>query len=383
MKICKRCILDEQVPQIEFNKKGICNYCELHDNLSKAFPNDIEKGKPILEAMFNNFKKKQKGNKYDCIIGVSGGVDSIYLLHIAKSYGLNPLAVHIDNGWDTEISKNNIKNILEKLSVDLYTYSIDWEDMKDVLKSFLKASYPWADGPTDIALLSALYKVAKQHNVRNILVGNNFRTEGKQPTEWTHIDSRIVKHICKKFGKKKSLKSFPNLSIYDMFKYEFIYKIKINKPLYYLDYDKEKAKKIITEKYNWQDYGGHHHESILTRFIIGFWLPQKFGIDKRKITFSAQVRSGYRNRNQALQEIKDLPYDKKKMQEDKINITKRLGFSKEEFEDILNSSNKSFRDFPSNYKFYQFITKHTKFVYKMFGTKPMIAFELPSYKIKK
>jgi N-acetyl sugar amidotransferase len=381
MKICKRCVLDDNVPDIEFNKKGVCNYCELHDRLSEAFPND-QRGRKILDEMFTRFKKEGEGREYDCVVGISGGVDSTYLIHLAKSYGLRPLAVHVDNGWNSEISVSNIRNSIEKLSVDLITYVIDWAEMKDVLKSFVKASFAWADGPTDVALVSALYKVAKENGVKNILVGNNFRTEGRQPTQWTHIDARTIKYIHKKFGTIKKLKSYPNLSLIDIFKYEFVYGIKIVKPLYFLDYDKEEAKRLVTKEYGWKDYGGHHHESIFTRFIIGYWLPKKFGIDKRKVTFSAQIRSGLRDRDQALAELKELPYDKKKMGQDREYVIKKLGFSEVEFEDIMKLPNKTYKDFPSYSKLYKIIGKHLKFLYKLLGVKPMMAFELPKYENK-
>jgi N-acetyl sugar amidotransferase len=382
MRICKRCVLDGKVPEIEFNSDGECNYCELHDRLSEAFPNDV-RGKEILEEMFTRFKKQGEGKEYDCVVGVSGGVDSTYLIHLAKSYGLRPLAVHVDNGWNSEISVSNIKNSIEKLNVDLITYVIDWNEMKDVLKSFVKASYAWADGPTDIALVSALYRIAKENGVKNILVGNNFRTEGRQPTEWTHIDARVINHIHKRFGSIKKLKSFPNLSILDLFMYEFLYSIKMVKPLYFLDYDKGKAKELVTKDYGWKDYGGHHHESIFTRFIIGYWLPQKFGIDKRKITFSAQIRTGLRDREQALEELKELPYDENKMNQDKEYVIKKLGFSEEEFKTILKLPNTTYKDYPSYNSFFNFIGKYLKFIYKIFGVKPMMAFDLPSYEEKK
>lgn len=381
-KICKRCVLDDSVPDIEFNEEGECNYCELHDKLSEAFPNG-ERGKMILDEMFEEIKIDGEGKEYDCVVGISGGVDSTYLIHLAKSYGLRPLAVHVDNGWNSEISVSNIKNSIEKLSVDLYTYVIDWNEMKDILKSFMRASYPWADGPTDVALISALYKVAKENGVKNILVGNNFRTEGRQPSEWTHVDGRIIKHIQKKYGTIKKLKSYPNLSNLDLFNYEILSGIKMVKPLYYLDYDKEKTKKFISKEYGWEDYGGHHHESIFTRYIIGSWLPEKFGIDKRKITFSAQVRSGLRDRDQALEELKEFAYDKKKIELDKKYIIEKLGFSKDEYEEILKSKNSSFKDFPSYYGLYENIGKYLKFVYKVFRMKPMMAFDLPTYKQKK
>lgn len=381
IRICKRCVLDESIPDIEFNEKGICNYCELHDKLTKAFPND-ERGKRILEEMFANMRSAGKGKEYDCLVGISGGVDSTYLIHLAKSYGLRPLAVHVDNGWNSEISVSNIRNSIEKLNVDLYTYVIDWREMKDILKAFMKASYSWADGPTDVALVSALYRVAKEKGIKSILVGNDFHTEGRQPTEWTYIDGRIINYIHKKYGLIKSYHSFPNMTIFNLLNFEFFSKIKMVKPLYFLKYDKAEAKKFAAKEYGWKDYGGHHHESIFTRFIVGYWLPIKCGIDKRKITFSAQIRSGLKQRSLALNELKELPYSQKQMNLDKEYIIKKLGFSEEEFEELMKSKNRTYKDFPSYNALYKNIGKYMKFVYKVFKMRPMMAFNLPSYKTK-
>lgn len=378
MQICKRCILDENVPEIEFNQNGVCNYCELHDNLSVAFPNDT-KGKEILEETFSNIKTRGKGKKYDCLVGVSGGVDSIFLVDLVKSYGLNPLLVHIDNGWNSKISDENVNNIAKKLNLDIVRYVIDEKEMNDVLKSFMKASYAWVDGVTDIVLLSILYKTAKEYGIKRVLVGNNFRTEGRQPTEWTHIDGRIVDFIHKKYGDIQNLQSFRNLILWNLFKYEFLDGIKIIKPLYYVDYDKKKAKAIISKKYGWKDYGGHHHESVFTRFIIGYWLPKKCGIDKRKITFAAQVRSGFRDRDEALKKLKELPYSEELMEKDKAEIIKRLDFTEKEFEDIMKMPYTTYKDFPSYEKIYNVVDKYMKFVYGIFGVKPMMAFKLPKY----
>ncbi|HRZ19212.1 MAG TPA: N-acetyl sugar amidotransferase [Candidatus Dojkabacteria bacterium] len=378
MQICKKCVLDANIPEIEFSQEGVCNYCELHDNLSNAFPND-ETGKASITKIFEDIKKKGRRQKYDCLVGISGGVDSVYLLGLVKSHGLNPLAVHIDNGWNSKISDKNIVNIIKILKVDSVKYVIDKSEMNDVLRSFMSASYAWADGPTDIALLSVLYKTAKDYGIKRILVGNNFRTEGRQPTEWTHIDGKILDFIHKKYGSIKELKSFKNLSLWDLFKYEFLYGIKIIKPLYYIDYDKAKAKKEIEKKYNWKDYGGHHHESVFTRFIIGCWLPKKCNIDKRKITFSAQVRSGFRDRKGALEELKELPYSEKLMEEDKQEIIRRLDFTEEEFENIMEKPYTTYKDFPSYNGIYTLVDRYMKFVYNLFGIKPMMAFKLPKY----
>lgn len=374
-KICSRCILDETVPDIEFDSKGECNYCKLHDKISEEFPTG-KKGEKILEKIVLEIKKEGRNRNFDCIVGVSGGSDSTFLIDLAKSYGLRPLAVHLDNGWNSRISVSNIKKSLEKLNVDLITYVIDWPEIKDILLSFLKASLPWADGPTDIAILSTLYKTAAKENVRYILVGNNFRTEGRQPEPWTHVDGKMISYVTEKFAHRK-LKSFPNLTMTNLVYYGIVKGIKMIRPLCYLDYDKEKAKKDLIKKYDWEDYGGHHHESIFTRFIIGYWLTKKFGIDKRKITYSALIRTGQMKRGEGLKKIAEPPYAPKKMQEDKEYVAKKLGITLKEFEEIFKRPNKTFMDYPSYYPIYQKYGKVVKMIFKyILPWKPLMFFEL-------
>jgi len=373
VKICKKCIMDSSTPDFYLDKNGICNYCKLRDQLEIAFPNN-KQGQKELSNLFKKIRLDGKNKKYDCIIGVSGGTDSTYLLHLAKKQHLKPLAVHLDNGWNSEISTNNLKRTLDKLKIDLDTHVVYWPEMKDILLSFLKASLPWADGPTDIAIVSNLYKQALKHKIKYILVGNNFRTEGKQPDAWTHIDGRQLLYIQKHFGTKK-LKTFPNLTASNLIYYG-IKKIKMIKPLYYIPYNKNEVKKFITKEYGWQDYGEHHHESIFTRFIIGCWLPQKFNIDKRKVTYSALIRSGEMKRYDALKKIKELPYDKKRIEEDKQYIIKKLGINEKEFIKIWNKPNKKFTDFPSYYPFYKKFQKIIDFfLFKILPNKPLMSFK--------
>ncbi|MEI7473904.1 MAG: 7-cyano-7-deazaguanine synthase [bacterium] len=199
-KICTRSVFDETVPGITFNEKGEANFCNIHDKLTAAYPRG-EEGKQEWLNLVNKIKTKGKNKKYDCIIGVSGGTDSCYLLHLAKEYGLKPLAVNLDNGWNSEIAVENIKKVISKLDIDLETYVIDYEEIKDILHSYMKASLPWIDTPTDLAITSILYKIANSEGLKHILVGNDFRTEGKQPIEWTYGDTKQLKIIQKLFGR--------------------------------------------------------------------------------------------------------------------------------------------------------------------------------------
>jgi N-acetyl sugar amidotransferase len=355
-------VVDSSVPGASFDDQGVCIYCKLHDILDKEYPQG-EPGLRKLGQIVENMKKDGKNKKYDCVIGISGGTDSIYLLYWAKKNGLRPLAVHFDNGWDSEIAVNNIQKALEKLDIDLQTYVVDWEEFKDVLVAFLKASLPWADIPTDIAITSTLYKIATEENLKYILAGNNFRTEGKMPTEWTYSDGRTIKYIQKVFGTKK-LRSLPNLTLFKFFYYSVVRKIRIVRPLNYMDYQKAQARTILEKELGWQYYGGHHFESIYTRFVYSFLLPQKFNIDKRIITHSALVRSGGMVRQQALADLQEAPYPVDKVNEDVEYVVKKLGLTSQSFEEIMSLPPKTFRDYPSYYPIFEKFSFLVKFAMK-------------------
>lgn len=360
--ICTRCAVDSTVPGVAFDDQGVCIYCKLHDILETEYPQG-EAGLRQLEKYVTQIKKEGKNKKYDCVVGVSGGTDSIYLLYWAKQNGLRPLVVHFDNGWDSEIAVHNIQKALEKLDLDLQTYVVDWEEFKDILVSFLKASFPWADGPTDLAINATLYRVAAEQGLRYILNGSSFRTEGKMPAEWTYIDGRIVGHIHKKFGTQK-MKAYPNLTIFDFIYYSVIRRIRILRPLNFMDYHKAQAREVLERELGWKYYGGHHYESIYTRFVYSFLLPQKFNIDKRIITHSALVRSGGMTRQEALDELRQPPYPPENVSEDVEYVVKKLDITPQIFEDIMSLPAKSFRDYPSYYPIFEKFGSLVKFAMK-------------------
>ncbi|MBS3168420.1 N-acetyl sugar amidotransferase [Candidatus Woesearchaeota archaeon] len=348
-RMCSRCVLDTTVPEIKFDDKGACNYCKIHDELEKKYPND-KNGQKKLREIVEKIKRDGKNKKYDCIIGVSGGRDSTYTLYMAKKLGLRPLAVHFDNGWNSEIAVNNIKNITNKLGIDLYTHVADWEEFKDLQISFLKASVPDAEVPTDYAIISVLYKLAAQEGVNYFIVGHSFRTEGTSPIGWTYMDGRYIKNIHKTFGKIKSIKSFPILSATEIAYYTFIKKIREVRILEYMDYNRKEVNALLERQFDWKYYGGHHHESIYTQFFQSYYLIKKFNIDKRKKDYSAMVRSGQMNRKEAIKLInKPYPVD-----EQIVNYTiNKLGLSKAEFEKIMQEQPKSFQDYPNYYNYIQ------------------------------
>jgi N-acetyl sugar amidotransferase len=375
--LCTRCVLDSTTPEISFDSNGVCNFCDLHDRLDAAFPQG-EAGADYMRKVCEEAKTAGRGKKYDIIVGVSGGTDSCYLLHWLKQQNVRVLAVNLDNGWHTEIAVSNVRRVIEALGFDLQTYVVEYDEMKDILLSMMKAGLPWIDGPTDVAIVATLYRVAAEEGLKHIFVGNNFRTEGRQPTPWTHIDGRQIRHVQKHFGTKK-LKTFPNLTLVDILWYGVIRRIKTVKPLYYLDYDKGAAQKLLQEKYGWTYYGGHHHESVFTRFAIAFWQMRKFGIDKRKVTWSAQIRSKQLSRQQALADLKEFPYDPKKMEEDKDYVCKKLGITVSEFGRLFDAPNHSFLDYPSYYPFFERTKTLQKLILgPLFPTKPMMFFDLKS-----
>jgi hypothetical protein len=293
-------------------------------------------------------KHDGRKKRYDCIIGISGGTDSSYLLHISKEWGLRVLAVNLDNGWSSDIAVKNIKVVTTALNYDLETHVIEYEEVKTVLKSYIFACLPWVDSPTDMAIKSALYKAASREGIKYILNGADFRSEGKQPLSWTYSDAKQLKYIVKKFSNTK-LKTYPTLSLNMLVYYGMFKNIKIVRPLYFLPYEKKSAKLLLQEKYGWIDYGGHHHENIFTKFIISYWLPVKFGIDKRIITYSAQVLSGELSRDEAVILVDKPSFDEQKVEDDIAYVLKKLELSRELFDKAFNAKNKFYFDYPSTY----------------------------------
>lgn len=350
-RICTKCVVDSTVPGASFDQSGVCNHCKLYAVLEQDWPIG-EEGQRRLAALVEKIKADGAGKEHDCVVGVSGGTDSSYLLYLAKQYGLRPLAVHFDNGWDTEISVNNIKKALSKLGIELYTYVVDWEEFKDILVSFMKAAMPWADIPTDIGLVSTLYRAAAGEGIKYVLMGNNFRTEGKMPTEWTYSDGRQIKYIQKKFGAKK-LKSFPNLTLFDFVHFSVVKRIKMIRPLNYIQYRKDQAREVLERELDWQYYGGHHYEGIFTRFVYSYWMPVKFGIDKRKITHSALIRLGEMTREQALADLAAGPSTKDRVKDDVEYVIKKLGLTSADFDRLMALPPKSFLDYPSYYPIFR------------------------------
>ena len=345
--LCTRCVIDASVPGACFDEEGVCNYCHLHDVLDKQWPKGDE-GQRDIEAIVEEMKAHGRRKDYDCVVGLSGGTDSTYLLYLAKRLGLRPLAIHFDGGWNSEIAVRNIKQAVAKLDVDLYTYVVDWEEFKDILVAYLKSSLPWADAPTDMAIDATLYRVAAKEGIRYILNGSSFRTEGKMPTEWTYTDGRTIRYIHRHFG-TMAMHSYPNLMLKDFIYFNIIRRIHPVRLLNHMDYHKSQARKVLENELDWQYYGGHHFESLYTRFAYAFWLPRKFGIDKRKITHSALVRNDEMTRDEALASLSESSYPEDKINEDVKYVMKKLDLTREEFVQIMDAPPKRYSDYPSYY----------------------------------
>lgn len=370
-RLCKIGVWDDSIPGIQFDDEGVSNYCRLQQKMMADYPRG-DKGREDWLKLVEQIKKSGAGQTYDCIIGVSGGVDSSYLLHLAKEYGLRPLAVHLDNGFNSEIAVSNIHHIINKLNIDLYTHVINYEEIKDLLRSYMKASLPWIDFPTDLAIKSIMYRAANKHGVKYIIRGNDFRSEGKQPTEWTYSDNKQLNYIHKRFGSGIKLKTYPFLPFSTLIYFGLIKKIKDVRPFYYIDYNKQEAKKLLMEKYEWKDYGGHHHENLFTKFAMAFWLPKKFGIDKRKINLSAQVLSYAITREEALKKLEE-PFDtEENLIELRDYVLKKLSLSMADFENIMKANNNTYLNYPSSYNFIYGNVKHLMWIIKrLYSFKPM------------
>jgi len=338
--ICSRCIYDDHIPYITFDNDGVCNYCHQYEQLNQEYPTGKE-GRNILTKLAETIKASGRGKKYDVVIGVSGGTDSSYMLHLAKELGLRPLAAHFDNTWNSTIAVENIHTMLDKLKIDLFTHVVDNREYCDIFKSFLKASVPDIDCETDIALATTHYLAAQKYGIKYIFEGHSFRTEGITPHGWVYMDAKYIQNIHRQFGTMK-LKTLPNLWMLPWLKWTAIDRIKKIRPLYYVDYDKEQVKKLLQDQYGWKWYGGHHMENRTAYFANNYYLPRKFNINLRYPEFAALVRSGQLSREAALDAIKNPPpFDQNIIEE----IKKRLGFTDEQFEAVMALPRKTYRDY--------------------------------------
>lgn len=350
VKVCSRCIMDETAKEITFDNDGVCNFCHNYDNVLVNDVHTDKGGEEKLEKLIEEIKRKGKNSRYDCLIGLSGGVDSSYVAYvIKKKYGLRAFAIHLDNGWNTELAVANVEQIVKRLDIDLDTYVLDWKEFRDIQTSFIKSSISNIEIPTDHAIWALLIKTAAKMKIPYIIAGNNVVTESIMPESWLYgsKDSKLIKSLHRQFGKVK-MKTYPSLSTMDYVDYLLVRGIRWVPILNYIPYNKAEAKQTLIDELGWQDYGGKHYESIFTRFFHAFYLPVKFGYDLRKSYLSALVCSGQISRDEALEEIGKPPAPKEMLEQDRDYVIKKLGLSEDEFESILNAPNKTYADYPNN-----------------------------------
>lgn len=342
--ICSRCIYDESVPSISFDESGVCNYCHMVDSLLAEYHTGQPKGEKTIQAILEKIKRDGKGKKYDCVIGLSGGTDSSYMVYWAIQNGLRPLAVHYDNTWNTAIATENIRKVLSKLNVDLFTHVVNNKEADDIFRSFFLADVPELDASTDLALAETMYRAASKYNVKYILEGHSFVAEGISPLGKNYFDGKYIKSIHKKFG-RMPMKTYPLMSFSKFIKWTTIKRIQKIRPLWYIKYSKEEARTFLEKEFGWEYYGGHHLENRITAFNHSYYFPKKFHVDYRNNSLSASVRAGKISRGEAIEEY----YNKPPYLEPELlaYFKKRLGFSDSEFENIMSRPPKYWQEYPT------------------------------------
>jgi len=336
MKTCTRCIYDdEHIPNITFDSNGVCNYCKEHDKIDKQYPISKEKFDALLKRM------KGSGKYYDCIMGVSGGCDSSYLLTKLVDAGLNPLAVNFDNHWGAETAVKNLYKITDGLGIDFLRVTVDKKEYDNIVRSFFLAGVPDIEIPADIGLATALLQSAARYKCKYIVDGHSFRTEGSAPIGFIYMDAKYIESIHNKFG-TIPMKTYKNLWLKNQLKWMLINRIKRVRPMYYLDYDKEKVKKELSNRFEWEWYGGHHFENRLTFFFHNYFNPKRFNRDQRYLDYSAAIRSGKMTREKALELIKKPLSQNNEIVEE---VKQRFGFRDEELNEVMNLPQKTHHDF--------------------------------------
>ncbi len=348
--ICKQCIMDASDPNIRFDENGLCDYClNFELNIKPNWHTD-ERGYAILKPLVEKIKKDGAGKPFDCIIGLSGGLDSSYVAYITKEkLGLRPLLFHVDAGWNTDQAVGNIEKLVDGLSLDLYTDVINWEEMKDLQVAFLRAQIADQDLPQDAAFFSGLYKFARKHGIKYVLTGGNYSTECcREPEEWggyPGIDKTLFADIHKRFG-KRPLKTFP---LVDIMTYKIIYQrllgMQIVRPLNLVPYVKKDAEAELEGRFGWQKFQHKHHESRFTRFYEDYWMPRKFGYEKRRAHFSSLIMTGQMTRDEALTRIAKPEMNEQFLKTEFEFVSNKLGLSVAELQAIFEGENKTYRDY--------------------------------------
>lgn len=358
--------MDTTDSQIIFDENGVCDHCNIFYKDILPSWNNLKSDPSKLTKILQNIKDKGKNSDFDCIVGMSGGIDSSYLTYLVTKHGLRPLVFHVDAGWNSKEAVNNIERIIDKLNLDLYTEVIDWDEMRDLQLSFFKSSVPHIDTPQDHVFFATMYKFAQKHNIKFILTGANYSTECiRNPIEWMYYqsDSIQLKDIHKRFG-TIPLNKLPTTSIfYHKIWLPYVKNIKVVRPLNYIDYNKVDATNFLVKEFNWQPYPQKHFESRFTRFYEGYWLPKKFGFDTRKVQFSSLILTNQMSREDALSELRYPAIDENSIRKEFYFVANKLEITTDELNMYLQLPNKSYKDYSSQEKFYNFGAK----IMKLFG----------------
>lgn len=354
--ICSNCVMDTTDSQITFDEKGVCDHCNTFFKDIEPNWHTDEKGLKDLEGTIEKIKKEGENKDFDCIIGMSGGIDSSYLTYLAKEkLGLRPLVFHVDAGWNSQQAVNNIEVIVDKLGLDLFTEVIDWEEMKDLQRAFFRSGVPHVDTPQDHAFFATMYKFASKYKVRHILTGANYSTECiRNPKEWMYFqsDSIQIKDIHNQFG-ERPINNFPLTSIlWHKVYLPYLKNIKVITPLNHMPYIKEEAIELLKSKFGWQEYPQKHFESRFTRFYESYWLFERFGFDVRKVQYSSLIITGQMTREEALEKLKQKPYDEENIHHDFEFVANKLDMSIEELQKCFDSEIKTYKDYKNQESIY-------------------------------
>jgi N-acetyl sugar amidotransferase len=363
--LCVRCVMDTSDPLITFDEHGVCSHCQFFDERIKPIFEAAQSGErmPHLLRTFEMMKQRSKKRPYDCVLGISGGVDSSYVAYIAKQHGLRVLLVHCDSGWNSETAVKNIEQIATRLSYDLHTTVVDWPEMQDLQRAFFKSGVANCDIPQDHAYIASVYHAARKHGVRYILNGSNFATEAILPSEWGYLahDLKHLRAIHKRYG-ERPLSTYPSVSFFDLYVLYPLLGIRSIRPLNDMPFVKAEAKDILKNELGWKDYGGKHYESIFTKFFQSYYLVERFGYDKRRAHLASLVLTRQITRDEALKELQLPAYDAKTAKQEADYIIKKLGFSPAEWEAVMNAPLTTYRDFASNEALFAFKSRVTAYV---------------------
>jgi N-acetyl sugar amidotransferase len=348
-RMCVRTVMDTTDPEIRFDADGVSNHWHEYQETTRTQLRSPVDSQAELTRVVKKVREWGRSSQYDCVLGLSGGVDSSYLAHLAVELGLRPLVVHFDNGWNTELAVSNIERLVKGLNLDLYTFVMDWPEFRDLQRSYFKASVLDLEVPTDHMIFGALYQIARGRRLKIILSGANVVTEAILPRHWYYpkFDIANLRDIHRRYG-TLPLRKLPAMGLAQMIYYSAACGITQVKLLDLIRYDKQAAKALLTKQYGWRDYGGKHYESVFTRFYQGYILPRKFNIDKRKAHLSNLICSGQMTRRDALDELARPTYDLQLQKEDKIYVAKKLGFTEDEFEGVLNLRNRGHEEFATD-----------------------------------